>query len=339
MQVLAEGFSNAGVSVFAADIKGDLSGVAAAGEAKPALVERAKKLGFDYEPDRFPVVFWDLFGKQGHPIRATISEMGPLMLARLMDLNEVQEGVLNIAFRVALRAETAEDSRDVIGSDAALHLPSKENGYALLKVGPRDLEPFRCFYLSAPFVLPKKVANVNRTIDVSFSQPRPLTWEYQPLSAQDSAALAVADEPEEPDEFLFHSDGFKKKKILDVIRESLVSHPARLPHQIWLPPLEVSEPVDALVSYWRGKPWHVDYGQNPGLTLPIGIVDIPEDHTQLVHALDVEMDKAARHTDWSSDTLSPEQVYYAISDVTLLLPLMDKLEAMLQREGRGPLAR
>src|SRR5712671_1281486 len=101
LEVLAEGFSNAGVSVFAADIKGDLSGVASAGEAKPALVERARKLGFDYEPDRFPVVFWDLFGKQGHPIRATISEMGPLMLARLMDLNEVQEGVLNIAFRVA----------------------------------------------------------------------------------------------------------------------------------------------------------------------------------------------------------------------------------------------
>ena len=61
----------------------------------------------------------------------------------------------NIAFRVALRAETAEDSRDVIGSDAALHLPSADNGYALLKVGPRELEQFRCFYVSAPFVLPK----------------------------------------------------------------------------------------------------------------------------------------------------------------------------------------
>jgi len=137
---------------------------------------------------------------------------------------------------VALRAETAEDSRDVIGSDAALHLPSKENGYALMKVGPRDLEPFRCFYLSAPFVLPKRVVNVNRTVDVSFSQPRPLTWEYQPLSADDTATLAVADEPEEPDEFLFHTDGFRKKKMLDIIRESLVSHPARAPHQIWLPP-------------------------------------------------------------------------------------------------------
>ena len=200
-----------------------------------------------------------------------------------LDLSSLSKAKSNIAFRVALRAETAEDSRDVIGSDAALHLPSKENGYALMKVGPRDLEPFRCFYLSAPFVLPKKVANVNRTIDVSFSQPRPLTWEYQPLSADDTAALAVADEPDEPDEFLFHSDGFRKKKLLDVIRDSLISTQARLPHQIWLPPLEISEPVDALVSYWRGKPWHVDYGQNPGLTFPIGIVDIPEDHTQLVH--------------------------------------------------------
>jgi type VII secretion protein EccCa/type VII secretion protein EccCb len=207
-----------------------------------------------------------------------------------LDLSSLSKAKSNIAFRVALRAETAEDSRDVIGSDAALHLPSKENGYALLKVGPRDLEPFRCFYLSAPFVLPKKVASVDQTIDVSFSRPRPFTWEYQPLSVEDTAALAVADEPEEPDEFLFHSDGFKKKKILDVIRDSLVSHPARLPHQIWLPPLEISEPADALVAHWRGKPWHVDYGQNPGLVFPVGIVDIPEDHLQQVHAIDAEMD-------------------------------------------------
>lgn len=101
LQVLAEGFSRAGVPVFAADVKGDLSGVAAAGQANDALMTRAKNLGLEYEPDRFPVMFWDLFGEQGHPVRATISEMGPLLLSRLMDLNEVQEGVLNIAFRVA----------------------------------------------------------------------------------------------------------------------------------------------------------------------------------------------------------------------------------------------
>src|SRR5712671_3299583 len=101
LQVLAEGLSRSGGSVFAADIKGDLSGISQPGEAEEAFVSRAKSLGFDYESDQFPVVFWDLFGEQGHPVRATISEMGPLLLSRLMDLNEVQEGVLNICFRVA----------------------------------------------------------------------------------------------------------------------------------------------------------------------------------------------------------------------------------------------
>jgi DNA helicase HerA-like ATPase len=101
LQVLAEGFSAAGVPVFAADIKGDLSGIAAMGEAKDAFVKRAKDMGFEYKPDRFPVVFWDLFGEQGHPIRATVLEMGPLLMARLLELNDTQEGVLNIAFRIA----------------------------------------------------------------------------------------------------------------------------------------------------------------------------------------------------------------------------------------------
>lgn len=206
-----------------------------------------------------------------------------------LDLSSLSKVKSNIAFRVALRAETAEDSRDVIGSDAALHLPSQENGYALLKVGPRDLEPFRCFYVSAPFVVPKK-AVATPTVDVSFSQPRPLTWEYQPLDSTDSAALAQADVPGEPDEFLYHADGFKKKKLLDVIRESLVSHPVRPPHQIWLPPLEVSETVDALVARWRGKPWWVDYGENPGLVFPVGVHDFPEDHDQRVYIVDAETD-------------------------------------------------
>jgi DNA helicase HerA-like ATPase len=101
LQVLAEGFASAGVPVFAADIKGDLSGISAAGEAKDAFVKRAQDMGLTYEPDQFTAVFWDVFGKEGHPIRATISEMGPLLLSRLLQLNDTQEGVLNIAFRVA----------------------------------------------------------------------------------------------------------------------------------------------------------------------------------------------------------------------------------------------
>jgi uncharacterized protein len=101
LQVLAEGFSRAGVPVFAADIKGDLSGIAAPGEGREALVKRAKDLGFDYQPDEFPVVLWDLFGEQGHPIRSTVFELGPLLLSRMLDLNDIQEGVINIAFRYA----------------------------------------------------------------------------------------------------------------------------------------------------------------------------------------------------------------------------------------------
>ncbi|NWH08447.1 MAG: DUF853 family protein [Alphaproteobacteria bacterium] len=102
LQILAEGFSQAGIPVFAADIKGDLAGLSQAGEPKPFLAERAGKIGL--APLTFapaPVVFWDVLGERGHPVRATISEMGPLLLSRLLDLNAVQEGVLNIAFRLA----------------------------------------------------------------------------------------------------------------------------------------------------------------------------------------------------------------------------------------------
>ncbi|MGL5445871.1 MAG: helicase HerA-like domain-containing protein, partial [Rhabdaerophilum sp.] len=101
LQVLAEGFSRQGVPVFTADIKGDLSGISAMGNSLPPFVNRAKDIGVEYQAEQFPAVFWDLFGEMGHPIRATVAEMGPLLLSRLMELNEVQEGVLNILFRYA----------------------------------------------------------------------------------------------------------------------------------------------------------------------------------------------------------------------------------------------
>jgi DNA helicase HerA-like ATPase len=101
LQVMAEGFARAGVPVFAADIKGDLSGISEVGEAKDFIVKRAADMGLAFQPDQFSTVFWDVFGEQGHPVRATVTEMGPLLLARMLDLNDVQEGVLNVAFRVA----------------------------------------------------------------------------------------------------------------------------------------------------------------------------------------------------------------------------------------------
>ena len=102
LQILAEGLSAQGVPVFAADIKGDLSGISAQGVEKDFLVERAKKIGLqDYTYSASPVIFWDLFGEQGHPIRATMTEMGPVLLSRLLGLSEAQEGALNICFKLA----------------------------------------------------------------------------------------------------------------------------------------------------------------------------------------------------------------------------------------------
>lgn len=101
LQVMAEGFSRLGVPVFLADVKGDLAGLSQPGEPKPRLVERAQEIGFELSFAAFPVVFWDLFGEQGHPIRTTVSDVGPLLLSRLLGLNEVQSGVLNLAFRLA----------------------------------------------------------------------------------------------------------------------------------------------------------------------------------------------------------------------------------------------
>ncbi|MDF1801300.1 helicase HerA-like domain-containing protein [Thalassovita sp.] len=106
LQIMAEEFSAAGVPVFLSDVKGDLSGIAKAGSESfklhGAFADRAAKIGFDdYSYASFPVTFWDMFGDQGHPVRTTVAEMGPLLLSRLLELSEAQEGILNIAFRLS----------------------------------------------------------------------------------------------------------------------------------------------------------------------------------------------------------------------------------------------
>ena len=101
LQTMAEGLARIGVPVFMADVKGDLAGLSQAGGSNPKVAERAKKLGIDFQPQASPVTFWDVFGQQGHPIRATVSEMGPLLLARMLNLNDTQEGVLTLAFKIA----------------------------------------------------------------------------------------------------------------------------------------------------------------------------------------------------------------------------------------------
>ncbi|WP_309088423.1 helicase HerA-like domain-containing protein [Phenylobacterium sp.] len=101
LQVLAQGLSDAGVPVFGADVKGDLSGIAAPGQPNEKMLARAESMKLALNPQAAPVVFWDLFGEAGHPVRTTVSEMGPLLLARMLELNDVQEGVLTVVFRAA----------------------------------------------------------------------------------------------------------------------------------------------------------------------------------------------------------------------------------------------
>ena len=102
LQTLAEAFSNIGVPCFMSDVKGDLSGISQAGGGNPKVAERVEKLGLaDFQYQAHPVTFWDVFGQAGHPVRATISDLGPLLLARMLELNETQAGVLNLVFKVA----------------------------------------------------------------------------------------------------------------------------------------------------------------------------------------------------------------------------------------------
>ena len=102
LQTLAEGFSKRGVPVFMADVKGDLAGMSQPGGNNPKIVQRAQELGIgDFKGEASPVTFWDVFGENGHPVRTTVSEMGPLLLGRLLELNDTQEGVLNIIFKIA----------------------------------------------------------------------------------------------------------------------------------------------------------------------------------------------------------------------------------------------
>ena len=102
LRVFAEQFSAMGIPVFMADVKGDLSGMAKAGGDHPKVAERVRELNLDdFTYSEFPVVFWDIFGDRGHPIRATVSEMGPLLLSRILSLNETQSGVLNLVFKIA----------------------------------------------------------------------------------------------------------------------------------------------------------------------------------------------------------------------------------------------
>ncbi|MGH6932674.1 MAG: helicase HerA-like domain-containing protein, partial [Dongiaceae bacterium] len=142
LQVIAEGLSQRGVPVVMADVKGDLAGLSQPGEPKPRIQERLASLGIaDHKFRGYPVLFWDLFGEQGTPVRATVSDLGPLLLARLLDLNEVQAGVLNLVFKVAddqgLLLLDLKDLRAMLGyiSDNAKELTTTYGNVSATTVG------------------------------------------------------------------------------------------------------------------------------------------------------------------------------------------------------------
>ena len=142
LQTLTEHFSERGVPVFLADVKGDLAGLSQPGGQNPKVQERVSKLGLsDWKANAYPVTFWDLFGEQGHPVRATISEMGPLLLSRILNLNDTQEGVLNIVFKVAddngLLLLDLKDLRAMLGfvSDHAADIKTQYGNVSAASVG------------------------------------------------------------------------------------------------------------------------------------------------------------------------------------------------------------
>ena len=142
LQLLAESFSAMGVPVFLADVKGDLAGISQPGGQSPKVLERARQLQLDdYTPIGCPVTFWDVFGEKGHPVRATISEIGPLLLSRLLQLNDTQAGVLNIVFRVAdengLLLLDLKDLRAMLkfAADNAAQLTAEYGNVSLASVG------------------------------------------------------------------------------------------------------------------------------------------------------------------------------------------------------------
>ena len=142
LQVMAEGLSRLGIPVFAADVKGDFSGVSQMGVPNPVFEARAAQIGLDdYKHEQFPIMFWDLYGEAGHPIRASMKSMGPLIVSRLLDLNDVQEGIINIVFRVSddenIPLIDLDDLRAVLNnvSNRAEEISAKYGNVAKASVG------------------------------------------------------------------------------------------------------------------------------------------------------------------------------------------------------------
>lgn len=213
-----------------------------------------------------------------------------LLGGQRLDLSALSKSQHNITYRVALRTATDEASRDIIGTNAAKYLPSNEAGHFILQVGPGDVQTGRSFYMSEEYVLPKPERQ-RTSVELAFDKPKVLSVDYEPVEGLEQMLAETAPEDDQPDEYIYlDEEKYKKAKILDLLRERIIKQSGPAPHQIWLPPLEVSAPVSELVQMFRGKPWDEDYGNNSGLTLLVGIEDRPYNAVQDVHSLDAALE-------------------------------------------------
>ena len=217
------------------------------------------------------------------------------LVGQTVDLQKLRDTRRLLGFTIAMRTGREEDSRDAIDSSIAAHLPEKgAEGTAFLRVAQSAPREFRTFFSSADFVPPTDDGMVTSARAGTWFSPRP----FSAAQADDSDGLLAAPAQAEPlapavvqaAEPL--APGQRRPKVVDKVIESLQAAGVGPPRQLWLPPLGASPAADDLVGRLRGKPWDVDYGDNPGLVFPVGIEDRPREHRQNVYCLNLLSDNA-----------------------------------------------
>ncbi|MDT5117522.1 MAG: hypothetical protein QOE30_3261 [Mycobacterium sp.] len=241
----------------------------------------------DWGP-KFQKLFWRIvrLGRAYH--------MFLQLVGQTVDTQKLRDTRKLLGFTIAARTGREEDSREAIGSTVAAHLPERgAEGTAFLRVAQRQPREFRFFHSSAEFVPLVAQGDLAQPLRAgTWFDPRPFTVDEvgdadgllaapaQPTSAQTPAqAPAALDAPKNP-------------LVVDAVIESLQAAGVGPPRQLWLPPLGVPPPADDLVEQLRGKPWDVDYGDNPGLLFPLALEDRPREHRQVVYSLDLLSDNA-----------------------------------------------
>ena len=239
---------------------------------------------------KFQKLFWRIV-RQGRAYHMFLQLVG-----QTVDTQKLRDTRKLLGFTIAARTGREEDSREAIGSTVAAHLPEKgAEGTAYLRVAQRQPREFRFFYSSAEFVPPVGADDNAEPVRAgTWFDPRPFTVDE---TADTDGLLAAPQQPKAAVPAAVSTAGLtgeaaKSPLIVDAVIASLQSAGVGPPRQLWLPPLGVPPPADDLVARYRGKPWDVDYGENPGLTLPVAFEDRPRQHRQDVFCLDVLSDNA-----------------------------------------------